>query len=77
MWHETVHQVRRIVVLLAGITLLIFGAIMLVTPGPGWLVILAGLGVLALEFVWAKRVLKRVKSKGQELGRRIFHLAQK
>ena len=34
---------------------------MLVTPGPGWLVIFLGLGLLAAEFVWAERLMKRIK----------------
>jgi len=45
---------------------------MLVTPGPGSLLILAGLSVLALEFVWARRVLRKIKAKGYELGRTMF-----
>jgi Putative transmembrane protein (PGPGW) len=34
---------------------------MLITPGPGWALIFAGLSVLALEFVWARRLLKKTK----------------
>lgn len=37
---------------------------MLVTPGPGWLVIFLGLGLLAAEFVWAERLMKRIKREG-------------
>jgi uncharacterized protein (TIGR02611 family) len=73
MWRATLHQARRIVVLLLGVTLILFGAVLLVTPGPGWLVILAGLAVLAFEFVWAQRLLKRIKRKGQELRRTMFN----
>jgi uncharacterized protein (TIGR02611 family) len=73
MWRATLHQARRIVVLLLGVTLILFGAVLLVMPGPGWLVILAGLAVLALEFVWAQRLLKRIKRKGQELRRTMFN----
>ena len=40
---------------------------MLVTPGPGWLVIFAGLSVLAVEFAWARRLLKRIKAKAGQL----------
>jgi uncharacterized protein (TIGR02611 family) len=49
--------VRRGGVFLVGMTLLIAGAAMLVLPGPGIAVILAGLVVLSAEFLWAKRVL--------------------
>ena len=37
---------------------------MLVTPGPGWLVIFLGLGLLAAEFVWARRLMDRIKREG-------------
>jgi Putative transmembrane protein (PGPGW) len=41
--------------------------VMLVTPGPGWLTILIALGVLAAEFVWARRLLDRLKEQGGRL----------
>ena len=34
---------------------------MLITPGPGWVAIIVGLAVLATEYVWAERLLARVK----------------
>ncbi|MGC1416657.1 MAG: PGPGW domain-containing protein [Candidatus Acidiferrum sp.] len=43
------------------------GTVMLVTPGPGWLVILLGLGLLAPEFVWAKRLMDRIKRQGERV----------
>ena len=39
----------------------VFGAVLLVAPGPGVLVLLAGLGILATEFAWAGRVMMRTK----------------
>ena len=45
---------------------------MLVTPGPGWLVILLGLGVLGVEFVWARRLLRRLKKGAAELACSVF-----
>jgi uncharacterized protein (TIGR02611 family) len=64
---ETVQQVRRFFKIFGGFTLLFVGIIMLVTPGPGWLVILGGLAMLAAEFVWARRLLDRLKSQGERL----------
>jgi tellurite resistance protein TerC len=52
---------RRIAAAIIGGTLLALGTIMLVTPGPGSPVIAAGLGVLALEFYWARRWLVRLR----------------
>ena len=43
-----------------GITVL--GAIFLGAPGPGVLVLLAGLGILATEFAWAGRAMEKTKS---------------
>jgi uncharacterized protein (TIGR02611 family) len=37
------------------------GIIMLVTPGPGLVVIPIGLAILGLEFAWARRLLRRVR----------------
>jgi uncharacterized protein (TIGR02611 family) len=63
---RTVEQVRfsRIA---GGFTLLLIGIVMLVTPGPGWLVILFGLGLLAAEFVWARRLMDRIKRGGNRV----------
>jgi uncharacterized protein (TIGR02611 family) len=58
---RTVKQVRRIFLILAGFTLLALGIVMIFTPGPGTPVILLGLGLLAAEFVWARRIMERIK----------------
>jgi len=47
--------------------LLLAGVVMLVTPGPGWVVILLGLGLLAAEFVWARRLMDRIKHEGTRI----------
>lgn len=64
MFLRTVEQVRRLSRIVGGFTLLLIGIVMLVTPGPGWLVILLGLGLLAAEFVWARRLMDRIKREG-------------
>ena len=61
MIFRTIDQVRRFFKILGGFTLLLVGVIMFFTPGPGWLVVFLGLTVLAAEFVWARRLLDRVK----------------
>jgi uncharacterized protein (TIGR02611 family) len=67
---RTVEQVRRVFLIIAGFTLLLAGVIMLVTPGPGLLVIFLGLGLLAAEFVWARRLMDRIKREGGRLADR-------
>ena len=61
MIFRTVEQVRRIFLIIAGFTLLVIGVAMLLTPAPGLPVILLGLGMLAAEFVWARRLMERIK----------------
>lgn len=64
---RTVEQVRRLSRIIGGFTLLLIGVVMLVTPGPGWLVIFLGLGLLAAEFVWARRLMDRIKREGERV----------
>jgi uncharacterized protein (TIGR02611 family) len=64
---RTVEQVRRVFLIIAGFTSLLAGVVMLVTPGPGMLVIFLGLGLLAAEFVWARRLMERMKREGLRL----------
>ena len=51
----------RIGVAILGGSITVLGAIFLITPGPGWLIIFAGLGILASEFAWAERALIKTK----------------
>ncbi|HTI70688.1 MAG TPA: PGPGW domain-containing protein [Candidatus Limnocylindria bacterium] len=53
---------RRVAVLLIGSTVLAAGIALLVLPGPAFLVIPAGLGILALEFEWARRWLRKAQT---------------
>lgn len=64
---ETGQQVRRFFKIIGGFTLLLIGIVMLVTPGPGWVAIIGGLAMLAAEFVWARRLLNRLKSEGERI----------
>jgi tellurite resistance protein TerC len=52
---------RRVVVAVVGSTVLFVGIVMIVAPGPAFVVIPAGLGILAVEFAWARRWLHRVR----------------
>jgi len=53
---------RKAGVTILGITLLIGGAVLLVLPGPGVLVIILGLVVLSWEYEWPKRHLHRARN---------------
>jgi hypothetical protein len=58
---------------LAGALLLVAGAAMLVLPGPGILVIVAGLTLLAVDYAWAKRLLVRARQKLDTAGHSLAH----
>ncbi len=57
----TIGAARKIIALAVGSTVLILGVAMVVLPGPGLVVIPIGLVVLAAEFVWARRLLTRLR----------------
>lgn len=57
----TLRFVRRIIIAIVGGSVLVVGLAMLVLPGPAIVVVPAGLAILATEFVWAGRWLRRAK----------------
>ena len=63
-------QARRLVVAVIGLTVLAVGVAMLILPGPAFVVIPIGLGILATEFVWAQRLLHNLKERAGSLARR-------
>ncbi|HLC41450.1 MAG TPA: PGPGW domain-containing protein [Methylomirabilota bacterium] len=68
---QTLTQARRLIVLVVGGSILLMGVALLVLPGPAFLVIPVGLAILATEFVWARRLLNRVKSEAGRLVEKI------
>lgn len=58
--------VWRIIIGVIGGAVTVAGAIALVGPGPGFLIVLAGLGILATEFAWAARVMARTRTYAQK-----------
>jgi uncharacterized protein (TIGR02611 family) len=55
----------RIFIGVLGGAVTVLGAIALVAPGPGVLILLAGLGILASEFAWASRAMNKTKTMAQ------------
>ncbi|MGI8615914.1 MAG: PGPGW domain-containing protein, partial [Actinomycetota bacterium] len=51
---------------------LLAGLAMLVLPGPGIVVILAGLAILGTEYVWAQRLLRIAKEKANQAKDAVF-----
>ncbi len=69
-----VRQAYRMIILVVGLTIVAAGLAMFVLPGPGIIVVLAGLALLATEFVWARLLLQRArryaeKAKDKALGK--------
>ncbi len=62
----TYKAARTVVVTLVGGTVVLIGVVMLVSPGPAFVVIPVGLAILGLEWAWARRLLRTVKEKGGE-----------
>ena len=63
---KSVKQVKKLIVAVIGFTLLAVGLAMIVLPGPAFIVIPVGLGILATEFAWARKLLKKAKNKLQK-----------
>ena len=72
MWLKTLRQAKRLIKIVVGFTVLLAGVVMLVTPGPGWVVIALGLAILAAEYVWARRLLDHIKHQGGKLRDAVF-----
>ena len=57
IWRHT----RRLIVGVVGTTVVLFGLVLILTPGPGVLAIGGGLAILGTEFLWARRLMRKVK----------------
>ncbi len=60
--YKNIKTIKRIIITIIGFTVLIIGMAMIVLPGPAIIVIPLGLAILAGEFLWARRLLKRIKN---------------
>jgi len=58
---ENIEVVRRVIVSVIGATILVIGVALLILPGPAFIVIPVGLAILASEYAWARRWLRKVR----------------
>lgn len=58
---DSIKVVRRVIVSVLGATVLLIGIALLVLPGPAFVVIPVGLAILATEYAWARRWLKKTR----------------
>jgi len=54
-------KVYRVAVFIVGLAIVVVGFLLIPFPGPGWLIVIAGLAIWATEFEKAQRVLEFVK----------------
>ena len=57
---------KRVAVTVIGLVMVLAGVLMLVLPGPGILTIVAGLAILASEYVWAEKLLHAAKTRAAQ-----------
>lgn len=68
------HTARRWVRTILGFTVILIGLVLAIpgVPGPGLLIMIAGLAILATEYLWARRYLNRIKDSGDKLSAFLF-----
>jgi uncharacterized protein (TIGR02611 family) len=72
VWRFARRNGKRVGVTIAGFVVLIAGVAMLALPGPGWVAIFLGLGILSSEYVWAQRLLHKAKVKAEQAKNAVF-----
>lgn len=58
---DNVKIIKRVIVSVVGATVLLIGVALLVLPGPAFVVIPVGLAILATEYAWARRWLRKAR----------------
>jgi len=61
--HAWLDVTYRVVVGVLGGAIVVLGFILIPLPGPGWLIVFAGLALLSTEFAWAERLLNYARGK--------------
>lgn len=53
---------KKFIIAVTGGTVVIVGVAMIILPGPAFIVIPAGLAILATEFLWARQALRKCQN---------------
>jgi len=69
--HKERHHLIRVAAAIGGLLIVLLGIVMIPLPGPGLLVVVVGLAVLALEFAWAEHLLEKTVDRLGEAGKRV------
>ena len=71
-----IRNVKRLIIVIVGGSVLLIGVALIVLPGPAFLVIPAGLAILATEFLWARNLLNKVRDKANQAKDKILHKSE-
>ncbi|MBI3004126.1 MAG: PGPGW domain-containing protein [Ignavibacteriales bacterium] len=63
MISERLKSIKRIIIAIVGTTVLLIGIALIVLPGPAFILIPAGIAILATEFQWAKKLIQKFRQK--------------
>ena len=61
MFKIVLRHTKRVVIAVIGSTVILIGFAFFVLPGPGLLIVIIGLAVLATEFAWAQGLLYKAR----------------
>jgi uncharacterized protein (TIGR02611 family) len=61
--HRGLDVAYRAIIAVLGTLIVLGGIVLIPLPGPGWLIVFAGLALLATEFAWAARLLHFARDK--------------
>jgi uncharacterized protein (TIGR02611 family) len=67
---NSLKQIKKVFIGIIGGTIVLIGLVMIVLPGPAFIVIPLGLSILATEFIWAKKMIDKFKEQFEKLKRK-------
>ena len=64
---------KRVARVTSGIVVVIVGLVLMIpgVPGPGFIVVFAGLSILAIDFVWAHRLKTNIQDKAKKVADKV------
>lgn len=63
---KTLKHIKRIMATIVGVTVVLIGLALFVLPGPGFLVLIIGIAILATEYEFARVWLRKAKEKYEQ-----------
>ena len=67
LFHIAYTTARKLTVAVVGVSVLAIGLALIVLPGPAFVVIPAGIAILAIEFTWARRWLRVIRERSEQI----------